>query len=179
VRITWFLSLVDLAVVIVVAVAIFVTVVPRPLYAAEAVKLEGDQPWALAIAEARALARPDDGGASAELSRRLAVAEALDWAVEVATQASERATPTRWRAMLAAAVAYGHLIDVEKAHEWAQRAHAACLAARDACSLEDEARVRLLLEYFTRVSRSGIDPRKDPKGFRRAIDQSLRPVHVQ
>jgi len=179
VRITRFLSLVDLTVICVVGVAIFVTLVPRPLYAIDAIKVDGDERWGLAVAEARALTRPDDGVAAAELSRRLREAKVLDWAVEVATQAAAAPeSPSRWQAMLAAAVAYSDRVEVEEALAWASRAVETCTKARATCPSEDEVRMQLYASYLAAGLRSGIDPKKDPEGFRHAAQRTLRPIQL-
>src|SRR5262245_3892016 len=81
VRIHRFLSLTDLVVLVVVAVAIFLP--KRPHYALDAYKLDVDERADLSATEASVFAHPDDGGASAKLSRGMVRAGMLDWGIEV------------------------------------------------------------------------------------------------
>src|SRR5688572_8963418 len=106
VQITRLVSLTDLVVMIVVAVALFLP--PRPVTADAVARLDPDTQLALAFAEARARAHPDDGAAVADLSRRLGEAGQLDWAVQVAAAAANAGadSPTRWRAEVAVSVAH-------------------------------------------------------------------------
>src|SRR5262245_58014232 len=120
-------GLVDLAVATVVAVALFLPA--REMYAQNAFK--GDD-FAIGIAEARTMARPTDGVAIEDFTRKLGEANMKDWAIESSVRLSERAkeSPTRWRALIAASVAYVEKVDVVPALDYANRALAACEAAR-------------------------------------------------
>ena len=75
-RIHRFLTLTDLVVFVVVAVAIFLP--KRPLYAVDTYRLDVDARADLASAEAIAFARPDDGAAAADHARMLARAGQTD-----------------------------------------------------------------------------------------------------
>jgi len=179
VRITRFFSLVDVIVAVAVACTVFLQCVPRPTYALEANKLDDEGRWALAVADARALARPADGAAAAELSRRLREARWLDWAVAAPAQAAETsAPPSKWRALFATAVSYASRLEVKAADEWAQRALSACTQAAAGCPTWEEARMQLYEQHLAAGIRSGIDPRKDPEGFRRAGEQALRQIRL-
>ena len=95
-------SVLDIGIIVVVAVAIFLPA--REMYASSAIKGDDATQFAVALAEARTMARPDDGLAVEDYARKLGEADLKDWAVEAAVKASERAkdSPTRWRALIAA-----------------------------------------------------------------------------
>jgi hypothetical protein len=173
-------TLVDLAVATVVAVAIFLPA--REMYASNAIK--GDE-FALALAEARTMARPGDGAAVEDFTRKLGEAGMKDWAIEASTRLSERGkdSPTRWRSLVAASVAYVDKLDVVPALDYANRAIAACESAREkgdaaACPSWDEVRMRLYQQHLDAGVKSGIDPKVDPKGFRRAGEAALRQIRI-
>jgi hypothetical protein len=176
-RIHRFLSLTDLVVVTVVAVAIFLP--DRPVYAVDAYKLDDDARADLAAAEAVAQARPDDGFAAAELSRRLSRAKQLDWAVEVARDGAERAgDASRWRARLAVAEAFADRTDIQRAFEGAELALETCVGAGPACPGWERLKIELFLNYLEAGIKSGIDPRKQPKAFRKAASKSMIMVDI-
>jgi tetratricopeptide (TPR) repeat protein len=175
VRLGKFVSLVDIVVVVVGAVAIFLPA--RPLEGVAAARSTDDDQFALAAAEARARLAPDDGGAAADLSRRLMAAGQLDLAVEAPQLAAAKTgSPSRWRALLATSWAYAERLEVKDADEWAQRALAACQAS--ACPSWEEVRIDLYVRHLDAGLRSGIDPKVDPDGFRRAGESALRTVHL-
>ena len=180
-KLSRFLGVVDLAILVLVAVAIFLPA--REMYASSSYK--GDD-FAIALAEARTLATPDDGKAVDELSRRLGEAGWKDWAVEAAVDGAARAekSPSRWRALLSASVAYVDRVDVVPALDYANRALVACEQAREtggqtACPSWEEVRMRLYHQHLDAGVRSGINPRQDPKGFRAAGQAGLRPGRVK
>ena len=185
-----FMSLVDFAVLAVVAVALFLP--PREMYAQNAIK--GDE-FAVALAEARTMASPSDGAAVEDFTRKLGEAGLKDWAVESAVRMSDRAkdSPTRWRALIAASVAYIEKLEVVEALDYANRALAACELTREqeaarvaqgekiavsGCPSWDEIRMRLYQSHLDAGVKSGIDPRVDPAGFRRAGEAALRQIHI-
>src|SRR5262245_54480653 len=97
-----FVGLVDLGILTVVVVAL---VLPdREMYAANVFKGDDAKQFALALAEARTIARPDDGKSIELLARELGDAGMKDWAIESAIAGSDHAkqSPTRWHALLAA-----------------------------------------------------------------------------
>ena len=176
-------SLVDVGVITVVAVAVFLP--SREMYAGNAIK--GDEPkqFAVALAEARTMARPGDGLAAEELAKHLGEAGLKDWAVEASVKASERGkdSPTRWRALIAASVAYIEKVEVIPALDYANRALAACEVAREkgdaaACPTWEEIRMRLYQQHLDAGVKSKIDPRLDPAGFRRAGESALRHIYI-
>lgn len=176
-----FVGFVDIGIAVVV---LFVLLLPaREMLASAAYQsAEADQ-FALSLAEARTLAHPDDGAATAELARRLGAAGFKDWAIESAQRASERAvgSPTRWRALLAASIALTDRLDVVPALDYANRALAACDAAGEACPSWEQARMRMYQAQLDAGVKSGIDPHRGPesvKAFRRAGESGLRQIYV-
>jgi len=176
-------SLVDVGVVTVVAVAIFLPA--REMYAASAIKGTEDKQFAVALAEARTMARPGDGLAAEDLAKKLGEADLKDWAVEASVKASERSkdSPTRWRALIATSVAYIEKLEVVEALDYANRALAACESAREkgdaaACPSWEEVRMRLYQQHLDAGVQSKIDPRLDPAGFRRAGESALRHIYI-
>jgi hypothetical protein len=189
-----FVGLVDLAVAAVVLVMIVLP--PREMYAGAAQKGSPAEQFALALAEARTMAHPDDGAAVDELARRLGAAGFKDWAIEAALRGSERAmqSPTRWRALLATSVAFVDRLDVVPALDYANRALSACQSvetaggtggARDArpqaCPSWEQVRMKLYQQHLDAGVKSGIDPRRGPeaaKAFRHAGEGALRQIHL-
>ena len=178
-----FVGLVDLGVATVVAVAILLPA--REMYASSVVKGDDAQQFATALAEARTMATPRDGMAVEELGRRLGDAQQRDWAVEATVHASDRAkdSPTRWRALLAASVAYIDRLDVVPALDYANRAVTACHSAQEAgdaaaCPSWEEIRMTLYQKHLDAGVKSGIDPRRDPNGFRKAGESALLQIHL-
>jgi hypothetical protein len=176
-------SLVDVAVITVIAVAVFLP--PREMYAGNAFKGDEKAHFAVALAEARTLARPDDGLAVEDFAKKLGQVDQKDWAVEVSVKGSERAkeSPTRWRALIAASVAFVEKLDVVQALDYANRALAACESAREkgdaaACPSWEEVRMRLYQQHLDAGVQSKIDPRVDAAGFRRAGESALRHIYI-
>lgn len=170
------IGLVDLAVLTVVLVMIVLP--PRRMYAASAHKADEAAQFALALAEARTIANPKDGARSGELARQLGDAGFKDWAIETAVAGAERAkgTPDEWRALLATSVAYVDHLDVVPALDYATRALTECRAIR--CPTWEEVRMQLYEQHLGAGVKSGIDPKKDPKGFRAAGQNALPMVHL-
>ena len=178
-----FVGLVDLGVLAVVAVAIVLPA--REMYASSVLKGDDAQQFAVALAEARTMARPGDGAAVDELERRLHDAKQQDWAIEASVHASERAkeSPTRWRALLAASEAYIEHLDAVDALDFANRSLSACHSAQEAgnaaaCPTWEEIRIELLQKHLDAGVKSGIDPRRDPKGFQKAGESALLQIHL-
>ncbi|HEU4612622.1 MAG TPA: hypothetical protein VFS15_11120 [Kofleriaceae bacterium] len=175
-----YVSLIDIPVLAVVAVAIFLP--PREMYAQNVIK--GDD-FGVALAEARTMASPGDGKAIEDFTRKLGDAGLKDWAIETSVRLSDRAkdSPTRWRALIAASVAYVEKLDVVPALDYANRALAACEATRErgdaaACPSWEEIRMRLYQQNLDAGVKSGIDPHVDPAGFRRAGESALRQIRL-
>jgi len=176
-------SIVDLGVLTVAAVALFLPA--REMYAASAIKGDDKAQFAVALAEARTLARPADGLAAEDLARKLSEAGLKDWAIESSVKASDRSkdSPTRWRALLAASVAYVEKVEVVEALDYANRALAACETSREkgdaaACPSWERIRMRLYQEPLSTGLKSKIDPKLDPAGFRRAGQAALRQIYI-
>jgi hypothetical protein len=178
-----FVGLVDLGIATVIAV--LVVLPAREMYASPVIKGgEADQ-FAVALAEARTIARPGDGQAVEDFTRKLDEAGQKDWAIDASVTASDHAkdSPTRWRALLAASTAFVDRLDVVPGLDYANRALNACEAARDkhdatACPSWEEVRMRLYQENLEAGVKSGIDPRHDPRGFRKAGNSGLREIHL-
>src|SRR5512140_1999261 len=117
-----FVGLVDLGIA---AVLVVLVVLPaREMYASPVIKGDEPQQFALALAEARTIARPGDGQAVEDFTRKLDEANQKDWAIDAAVAASDRAkdSPTRWRALLATSTAYVDRLDVVPGLDYASRA---------------------------------------------------------
>ena len=176
-------SLVDIGVLTVVAVAIFLP--SREMWAGNAIAGDDKAQFAVALAEARTMARPADGLAVEELAKKLGEAEQKDWAVEASVKGSERGkdSPTRWRALIAASVAYVDKLEVVQGLDYANRALAACETAREkgdaaACPSWEEVRMRLYQQHLDAGVASKIDPKLDPAGFRRAGQSALLNIYI-
>ncbi|HWU89331.1 MAG TPA: hypothetical protein VN253_18840 [Kofleriaceae bacterium] len=173
-----FVGPVDLAVLVVVIAAVLFP--PRPMQASDAGKGTDADRFALAYAEAKVLADPTNGARIGELAERLGAAGFRDWAIETAVEGAERAkpSPNRWRALMAASVAYVDRLDVHPALEYIDLALSECERHREACPKWEEVRMDLYREHLAAGVKSGIDPRKDPVGFRKAGESGLRPVRL-
>jgi hypothetical protein len=155
----------------------------REIFASSAYTGSEIEQFALALAEARTMAHPEDGAAIDELSRRLGAAGFKDWAIEAAIHGSERAkqSPTRWRALLAASVAFVDRLDVVPALDYANRALSACEEAQTACPSWEQIRMKLYQQNLDAGVKSGIDPHRGPeaaKAFRRAGEGALRQIRL-
>jgi hypothetical protein len=180
-RLLRYLDIIDLGVAVVVLG--YLLLPPREIFASSAHQGSETEQFALALAEARTMAHPEDGSAIDELSRRLGAEGAKDWAIEVAVRGSERAgqSPTRWRALLAASVAYVDRLDVKPGLDYANRALAACDEQRAVCPSWEQIRMQLYQQHLDAGVKSGIDPHLGPEAqqaFRRAGESALRQIHV-
>ncbi len=183
-RIHRFLSLTDLVVTGVVAVALFLP--KRPLYAVDAYKLDSQARAEIAAAEARTLLRPDDGTAAAVLADQLSRAEMLDWAVEAGEEGAARASATSaWWALRSAAYAYADRMEVVPAYDRVVESLDACVALRaglteckdtDPCPCWAETTSQFYRDYLNAGIESGIDARHEPFKFRAAADQGVRSI---
>jgi hypothetical protein len=176
-----FVGLIDLGVATVVLVTIVLPA--REMYASAAHKGTEPERFALALAEARTLAHPDDGAAIDDLSRRLGAAGFKDWAIETALHGSERAkqSPTRWRALLATSVAFVDKNDAVPALDYANRALAACEDPQAACPSYEQVRMKQYQHQLAAGVASGIDPRRGPaavRAFRRAAESVVRQIRL-
>lgn len=180
-RFVGFIGFIDLGVATVVLVTLILPA--REMYATSAHAGTGPEQFALALAEARTMAHPEDGAAIDELSRRLGLLGEKDWAIEVAVRGSERArqSPTRWRTLLAASVAFVDRLDVVPALDYANRALSACDDQPAACPSWEQIRMKLYQEHLDAGVKSGIDPHRGPeaaRAFRHAGEGALRQIHL-
>jgi hypothetical protein len=176
-----FVGFVDIGIAVMVLVALLLPA--REMFASTAYKASEADQFALALAEARTLAHPDDGAAIDQLSRKLGAAGFKDWAIEAALRGSERAkaSPTRWRALLATSVAFTDRIDVVPALDYVNRAVSACEDHRPACPTWEQVRMEQYQRHLDAGVKSGIDPRRGPaaaKAFRQAGEAGLRQIYV-
>jgi hypothetical protein len=177
-RLSRFVDLVDLGVA---AVVVAMLALPaRTMYAGAAHGGTEAERFALALAEARTIAHPEDGAAIDDLSRRLSAAGEKDWALEIAVRGSERArqSPTRWRALLAASVAFDRRLDVVPALDYASRALSLCDDQPSACPSWERARLSLYQQQLDAGVKSGIDPHRDLEAFRRAAESARRQIRL-
>jgi hypothetical protein len=180
-RLSRFVGFIDLGVATVVLVTLVLP--PREMYASAVDSGAEAERFALALAEARTMAHPDDGAAVDELARRLGAAGQKDWAIELAVGGSERArqSPTRWRALLAASAAFADRLDVVPALDHANRALSACDDHPAACPSWERSRMKLYQDYLDAGVKSGIDPHRGPaaaQAFRRAGEGALRQIRL-
>jgi hypothetical protein len=172
-------GLVDLGVTAVVAVAIFLPA--REMTAQAAIK--GDD-FSLALAEARTEAHPGDGAAIEDFTRRLGDAGMKDWAVESAVRMADKTkdSPTRWRALIAASVAYIEKVEAVPALDYANKAIEACLEAAKtdaaACPNFELVRMQFYQQHLDAGVSAGIDPKVNPKAFREAGQSKIRQFHI-
>src|SRR5258708_28481671 len=177
-RLPRFLGLLDLAVIVFVAIVLLLpgrerSAVPGP-----------DDPelrYALALAEARVDAHPTDGAAVEDLGRLLAQASFKDWAIDATVHAAKTApdSPTKWRALLAASVAYVDRVDATQALDYAHKALEACDRSGEACPSWERLRLDIYRGYLDRGVSSGIDPHRDPIGFKRAAEGGIHQIRVK
>jgi hypothetical protein len=175
-----FVGIVDLSVVVSLAIMVPICSSPRSMQATDAIKGNDEARFALAYAEAQVIANPASGTRAGELAERLGQADQRDWAVETAVRGAERAkdSPDRWRVLAAASVAYVDRIDVHPALNYIEMALSACESHLDACPDWERIRMDLYRQNLDAGVKSGIDPRKDPVGFRKAGENGFRSVRL-
>jgi hypothetical protein len=175
-----FVGIVDLSVVVFLAIMLPICSSPRSMQATDAIKGTDAERFALAYAEAQVITDPTSGTRAGELSERLGQAGYRDWAVETAVRGAARAkqSPDRWRVLSAASVAYVDRIDVHPALDYIEMALSSCEAHREACPDWERIRMDLYRQNLDAGVKSGIDPHKDPVGFRKAGENSFRSVRL-
>jgi hypothetical protein len=89
-----------------------------------------------------------------------------------------RGAPSEWRALLAASIAYVDRLDVTAALDYANRALVTCQAMQGGCPSWEEVRMKLYHQHLDAGVKSGIDPRRDPKGFRAAGEGAVRTIRL-
>jgi hypothetical protein len=171
-------GVVDIAIVTVILVMLVLPA--REMFASATHQGDDAVRFALALSEARTMAYPTDGTHTADLARRLGDANEKDWAIEVAVDGANRAvgTPTEWRALLAASIAYVDKLDVIAALDHANRALTACHTMQGGCPSWEEVRMSLYRQHLDAGVKSGIDPRHDPAGFRAAGEGAIRTIRL-
>ena len=100
-----FVGLVDLGVLTILIAAVILP--PREMLADSAMKGDEKDRFALALAEARTIARPEDPNRVEKFQHELGEVNFKDWAVEVGIDGSARtgSNPEHWRSLQAASVA--------------------------------------------------------------------------
>lgn len=185
-RFVRYVSLVD---VVVLVMALFIMwLPPRRMHVVWAASADSER-YTLALAEARVQddqGRPQrDGMLTAELVRRMSKAGFQDWAVDAGVRGAAALDQalSQWRVLLATSVAYLDRLEAAPALDYARRALTACAAARArderVCPAWEEVRMDVYTQHLAAGVASGIDPRKDPRGFRRAGESALRTIRVQ
>ena len=128
----------------------------------------------IAAAQAELAQHPQDGQAVQELARLLVEVREYGWALRVAGQAAARAVHANsWRVYLAISGVHAERLEIKPAHEWAEKAFAACGAPGATCAPYERVRVTVYADALKAGLDSGIDPRLDPDGFKRAIDRAF------
>jgi hypothetical protein len=129
----------------------------------------------IAEAQASLLAAPGDGARAERLAQILATrpVDQHDQALRVAGEAGRvTASPSRWRALLAASSAHADRFELRPAHELAVDALEACDAPGATCPPHELVRLRLYAEQLdvgVQAMASGADPRVEPERFRREM----------
>jgi hypothetical protein len=171
------LDMVDIAMLTVLAVMVLLPA--REMYADGLVRDDSAR-FALALAEARTIAHPDDGAAVDDFARKLGDANYKDWAIKAAVDgvAGAKGSPTEWKALLAASVAYVDTLEVVPALEFANRALKSCRDMPAGCPSWEDVRMSIYQQHLDAGIKSGIDPKVDPKGFREAGESALRTIRL-
>jgi hypothetical protein len=181
-QVTRLVGLVDIAMIVVLAV--FVVLPPRPQYMEAAIPGSEPSHFALALAEARTIARPTDGTAVDELVTKLSEAGQKDWAIDFAVLASERMkdAPDRWKALMAASTVFVARFDVVPGLDFVNRALVACESAQAkdpaACPGPDQVRMQLYAANLGASVKSGFNPRTERDKVQRAGESALLQIHL-
>ena len=136
------------------------------------------QPAEIASAQAALARDPKDFAALGRYVDLLAEAGQPDQALRAAGAAFAQESPRKWRAAVAVASVHADLLDAKAAYEWAGKALAACDAPGADCPLHERVRVDLYAKALKAGIDSGIDPRLDPEGFKKAIDSATPMIRV-
>lgn len=173
-----FFNFIDLGVIAVVVV--LAVLPPREMYASPAIKADDAGQFAIALAEARTIAHPDDGVALGVLGHKLGDARQIDWAVELTEHGAAKmgSSPSAWRGQLAASLARVDRLDVKEGLDYANHALGICHDQPANCPTWEEIRLSLYQQHLDAGVKSGIDPKKDPNGFRKAGESALMEVHL-
>jgi len=154
---------------------------PREMYADSAIKGTDGERFALAAAEAEVIVHPEVAEHVDKLSDTLGQLGFKDWAIEVGVRGSDRtrSSPLHWQALLATSVAYVDRLDVKNALAWAQKAYRACEKSGEvACPGWEKTRIEIYRDHLQAGVDAGIDPRRNPKGFREAGETRIRSTRI-
>ncbi|MBK9072610.1 MAG: hypothetical protein IPL79_16670 [Myxococcales bacterium] len=154
--------------------------------------------WRVVMAQARNEVKPT-AGHTVQLVGALTSASYGDWAVDEAHRgvaAAQAVSRNEWREAFAVSEAYADRLEPLPALAWAQRAQALCAAAAGAtgvgsqpgdsseaslmaagiCPTSWGPRLSEYIRAFEAGVASGIDPRRNPNGFRAAGESALRVI---
>jgi len=87
-------------------------------------------------------------------------------------------TATSSATSAAASVAYVDKLEVKAALDYATLALASCRALQGGCPSWEEVRMTLYQEHLDAGVKSGVDPKRDPKGFRAAGENAVRSIRL-
>ena len=135
-------------------------------------------PTEIAAAQAALSRDPQDFAALGRYVDLLAEAGQPDQALRAAGAAFAQPGPTHWRAAVAVASVHADLLDAKAAYEWAGKALTACDEPGADCPDHERVRVDLYAKALKAGIDSGIDPRVDPEGFKKAIDSATPMIRV-
>ena len=174
-----FVGLVDLGVLTILIAAVILP--PREMLADSAMKGDERDRFALALAEARTIARPEDPNRIEKFQHELGEVNFKDWAVEASIDgaAKTKASPEHWRSLLAASVAYIERLEAKPALTWAVEAFKACeKVGEPACPSWEKTRMEIYRDHIQAGVNAGIDPKRNPKGFREAGEGAIRATRI-
>jgi hypothetical protein len=186
-----FVGLIDLGVLTILIAAVVFP--PREMYADTAVKGTADDRFALALAEARTISDPTDPVRLERFTFKLDDLGLKDWAVQagVAGTATTKQSKEHWRALLAVSVSYIGRLEAKPALKWATDAYKACLAAIASdesskmtggesrlCPSWERVRMEIYKEHLQAGVEAGIDPKRNPRGFREAGEGKIRATRL-
>jgi len=174
-----FVGLVDLGVLTVLIAAVVFP--PREMYADSAMKGTADGRFALGLAEARTITRPQDPIRLERFQHELGEVNFKDWAVEAAVDGSARtqASPEHWRSLLAVSVAYIERLEAKPSLTWAAKAFQACeKVGEPACPSWEKTRMEIYRDHLQAGVEQDIDPKRNPKAFRQAGEGKIRATRI-
>lgn len=174
-----YVGLVDLGVLTILIAAVVFP--PREMYAAAAMKGTDEARFALGLAEARTITRPEDPIRIEKFAHELGEVNFKDWAVEVGIDASPRtkANPEHWRTLQAVSVAYIERLEAKPALKWVGDAYKACeKVGEPACPSWEKTRMEIYRDHLQAGVDAGIDPKRNPKAFREAGEGAIRATRI-
>ncbi len=140
-----------------------------------------EQQEAIAEFQARLVANPQNGAAAERLAETLTAAGYHDWGLRVAGEATQyKDSPTVWRAFRGLSTTHAERFEVKQALAWGEQALSACNAGASTCPTHEQIRLQIYVDQLRAGLQSGIDPRVDPEGFRRAISGAgIRNIRIR